>query len=206
MFTAFRATPFFRYSTICSAMRTPTISCASSVDPPMCGVAITLLPANSGYPAGGGSSRNTSSEAEATLPESSALRSAFSSISSPRAQFTMRTPGFIWAKASSRQHAFGFGGQRNVQRDVVACGIQRRQIRQGDSQIAGDVSRSHTDRARCTCISNARARLTTSRPILPKPTMPSDLPRSSLPRNFFFSHLPPVVEGWPRECDAPSPA
>ena len=29
-----------RYSIICSTIRTPTISCASSVEPPMCGVAM----------------------------------------------------------------------------------------------------------------------------------------------------------------------
>ena len=43
-------------------------------------------------------------------------------------------------------------------------------------------------------ISKARARLTTSRPMLPSPTMPSVLPRSSLPMNFFFSHLPARVD------------
>src|ERR1019366_3236995 len=43
-------------------------------------------------------------------------------------------------------------------------------------------------------ISKARARLTTSRPILPRPMMPSVLPRSSLPMSFFFSHLPARVE------------
>ncbi len=43
-------------------------------------------------------------------------------------------------------------------------------------------------------ISNGRALFTTSRPMLPSPTMPSVLPRSSLPRNFFFSHLPAFVE------------
>ena len=44
-------------------------------------------------------------------------------------------------------------------------------------------------------ISKARARFTTSRPMLPRPTMPSVLPRSSLPRNFFFSHLPDAGGG-----------
>src|SRR5262249_48400554 len=43
-------------------------------------------------------------------------------------------------------------------------------------------------------ISNARARFTTSRPMLPSPTMPSALPRSSFPIIFFFSHLPARVE------------
>ena len=45
-------------------------------------------------------------------------------------------------------------------------------------------------------ISNARARFTTSRPMLPSPTTPSVLPRSSLPRNFFFSHLPARVDAF----------
>src|ERR1017187_6469486 len=45
-----------------------------------------------------------------------------------------------------------------------------------------------------TRISKARARLTTSRPMLPSPTMPSVLPRSSWPISFFFSHLPARVE------------
>ena len=43
-------------------------------------------------------------------------------------------------------------------------------------------------------ISKARARFTTSRPMLPSPTMPSALPRSSLPIIFFFSHLPARVD------------
>ena len=43
-------------------------------------------------------------------------------------------------------------------------------------------------------ISKARARFTTSRPMLPRPMMPSVLPRSSLPMSFFFSHLPARVE------------
>ena len=30
--------------------------------------------------------------------------------------------------------------------------------------------------------------------MLPSPMMPSDLPRNSLPMNFFFSHLPLVVD------------
>ena len=39
-------------------------------------------------------------------------------------------------------------------------------------------------------ISKAAARFTTSRPMLPRPTMPSVLPRSSVPMNLRFSHLP----------------
>ncbi len=42
-----------------------------------------------------GSSGKTSSAAPATLPESSAAASASRSISSPRAQLTIRTPSFM---------------------------------------------------------------------------------------------------------------
>ena len=45
-------------------------------------------------------------------------------------------------------------------------------------------------------ISKGFARFTTSRPMLPRPTTPSVLPRSSLPRNFFFSHFPDLVEAF----------
>jgi hypothetical protein len=69
MLTALMAIPFFRYSTTCSAMRTPTISCASSVEPPMWGVANTASRANSGNPAGGGSAEYTSIATPATLPD-----------------------------------------------------------------------------------------------------------------------------------------
>ena len=43
----------------------------------------------------------TSSPAPATLPESSAAIRSFSTMISPRAQFTIRTPGFILANAAA---------------------------------------------------------------------------------------------------------
>ena len=43
------------------------------------------------------------------------------------------------------------------------------------------------------CRTLARASAT-SRPIRPKPTIPSVLPRSSVPVNFFFSHTPRFIE------------
>src|SRR5579862_3609134 len=67
--TALTATPLCKYSTTCSTIRTPTISCASPVEPPMCGVASTVSRASSGSPAGGGSVSNTSIAAPATLPD-----------------------------------------------------------------------------------------------------------------------------------------
>ena len=50
---------------------------------------------------------------------------------------------------------------------------------------------------------NDCARLATSMPILPRPTMPSVLPRSSVPCSDFFSHLPAcVVESARGRCRA----
>ena len=43
-------------------------------------------------------------------------------------------------------------------------------------------------------IPKARARATTSRPMLPSPITPSVFPRSSWPRNFRRSQWPPLVE------------
>ena len=40
---------------------------------------------------------------------------------------------------------------------------------------------------------NERARCATSWPMRPSPAMPSVLPRSSVPRNRFFSHLPSFI-------------
>ncbi len=44
-----------------------------------------------------------------------------------------------------------------------------------------------------TFMPKARARLATSIPMRPSPTMPSVLPRSSVPCSVFFSHLPARV-------------
>ncbi len=94
--TAFWMTPRLRYSFTCSAICTPTSSCASFVDPAMCGVAITFGAASSAF-SFGGSWVKTSRAAPAIWPELSACNRAASSISSPRAQFTRRTPFFIFA-------------------------------------------------------------------------------------------------------------
>ena len=48
-----------------------------------------------------GSERNTSSAAPATLPESSAALRSSSTTSGPRATLRIRTPSFIFAKASA---------------------------------------------------------------------------------------------------------
>ena len=114
IFTALMATPLCRYSTTCSAMRTPTISCASSVDPAICGVASTGSRLNSGKPAGGGSTWNASSAAPATLPDSIASRRAASSINR-RGRTTMRTP----ASSMRRRRARAALGFRTAKRAVM---------------------------------------------------------------------------------------
>src|SRR5690349_22087716 len=53
-------------------------------------------------------------------------------------------------------------------------------------------------------ISKAAARFTTSRPTLPSPTIPSVFPRSSVPRNFRFSHLPDLVDALARGMERAS--
>ena len=77
-----------------------TLTCASVVDAPRCGVETKLGVPNSGE-AVAGSSTNTSSAAPAIWPESSPAFSAASSISPPRAQLMMRTPGLVFARFSA---------------------------------------------------------------------------------------------------------
>ena len=76
---------------------------------------------NSGFSVTG-SSRNTSSAAPATLPESIASRRASSTSSLPRATFTMRTPSFIFAKvsASSQFSVSGVTGRWIVMKSACA--------------------------------------------------------------------------------------
>mmetsp|Transcript_939 Transcript_939/g.2950 ORF Transcript_939/g.2950 Transcript_939/m.2950 type:complete len:223 (-) Transcript_939:565-1233(-) len=85
--------------TISVAISAATRACASSVDAPRCGVAITLGCLMRGHScSSGGSDSNTSRAAPATWPASMEARSAASSMMPPRAQLTMRTPGFIVAR------------------------------------------------------------------------------------------------------------
>ena len=92
-------TPPFRKSRTWTAMSVPTRSWASAVAAPMCGVA-TTRGCLASRQSTGGSWAWTSRAAPATRPLSRAASSASSSISSPRAAFTMRTPGLTFAKAS----------------------------------------------------------------------------------------------------------
>ena len=92
--------PVSRKSDICSATWMATLTWASSVEAPRCGVEMKLGVPNSGD-ALAGSSTKTSSAAPPTWPESSAAFSATSSISPPRAQLMMRTPFFVLARFSA---------------------------------------------------------------------------------------------------------
>src|SRR5918993_540791 len=92
MLIALVTPPSSRKSLICSATCIATLTCASLVDAPRCGVEMKFGVPNSGE-AVAGSISNTSSAAPATWPLSSASLSACSSISPPRAQLMIRTPG-----------------------------------------------------------------------------------------------------------------
>ncbi len=73
---------------------------ASRVLAPRWGVKVIAGCLRNGCSAGNGSVANTSSAAAATFPESNAASRSFSTMISPRAQFTRHTLGFILAKAA----------------------------------------------------------------------------------------------------------
>ena len=136
-----------------------------------------------------------------------ALRSASSSTSSPRAQFTMRTPVFICAKASSREHVFGFGRERDVQRDVVALRVQL--ARDPPAPRPGRCAICEVTYGSCAImrISKARARFTTSRPMLPKPDDAQRFAAQLAAQKFLLFPLAALWwKRWPAECGAPWPA
>ena len=124
MFTAFSATPFFRYSIICSTMRMPTISCASSVEPAMCGVASTVSSCEERMLAGRLLFEYVERGARDVCPESIAASRAVSID-----QFAARAIDDANARLHLReglgiQHVIGFGRERHVQRDVVAAPVK----------------------------------------------------------------------------------
>ena len=110
--TALRMTPSTSAARTACAISMPTDSCASAVLAPRCGVNTIFGCERNGKSAGGGSTSNTSSAAPATCPLSSAASSAPSSISPPRAQLTIRTPGLHSAsrRASSMCLVSGVSG------------------------------------------------------------------------------------------------
>ena len=124
----------------CSATITPARSCASCVEAPRCGVTTTF-----GRPRMGpdvyGSSGNTSSAAPATCPERSASTSASRSTRSPRAAFTIRTPGLHQRDAVGVDQVPGLGRERSVQGDEV--GLQQQVLERcgRDLELAAAIGR-----------------------------------------------------------------
>ena len=96
-----------------------------AVDAPRCGVTTTFGQPEDRRPTVYGSDGNTSSAAPATWPERSAATSASRSTRSPRAAFTIRTPGFISASrsASIRCRVSAVSGACSVTKS--ACSEQR---------------------------------------------------------------------------------
>jgi len=82
----------------------PTLSCASAVEAPRCGVKIKFGAARSGESSGNGSIFKYVESAAPRYVHLQPLASAASSIKPPRAQLMMRTPGFVFEmRAVSRR-------------------------------------------------------------------------------------------------------
>ena len=101
MFTAARAGLPCSTSAICSAMSMATLTCASSVLAPRCGVVMMLGMPSRGLSSGAGSVEKTSMAAPPILPALAASASAASSMMPPRATLISRTVGFISASFSA---------------------------------------------------------------------------------------------------------
>ena len=100
-FTALRIVPSRSAARTDCAISIPTLSCASTVDAPKCGVSTTFGALRKGESLGNGSISNTSSAAPATWPACNASASAASSINPPRAQLMMRTPRLVFPKRTA---------------------------------------------------------------------------------------------------------
>ena len=97
--TADSVEPLSEYLVSFPATSRPMFSCASSVEPPMCGVRITLSKSHSGEVKGSllvaGSVGNTSIAAPARCLVANASHSAGISTTVPRAALISSAPGFI---------------------------------------------------------------------------------------------------------------
>ena len=158
----------------------------------MCGVPSTFGCCTSAE-APGGSVGKTSSAAAATCPLSSASSSAPSSISSPRAVLTTRTPRLHCAKRS-------LFSSRSVCGLSETCSETKSARASTSSSDASSTPRSRASGAATngscatTSISNACARRATSCPMRPRPTSPRVLLFNSIPPNSFLRHSPARTE------------
>mmetsp|Transcript_44891 Transcript_44891/g.111258 ORF Transcript_44891/g.111258 Transcript_44891/m.111258 type:complete len:261 (-) Transcript_44891:479-1261(-) len=158
------------------AISCATLPCASSVEAPRCGVAMQRGCLMSGHSdCAGGSLSNTSSAAAAMWPELSASSSAFSSMIPPRAQLTIRAPGFIVARLPSLMSP-------RVSSSSGTWIVRKSARRMHSAAEAGsmlslrEASSGNIGSYPTTAMPNACMRLTTSRPTRPRPSTPRVLP------------------------------
>ena len=179
--------------TTCSAISRPTRSCASDVDAPRCGVSTTLGAARSGLSEAIGSTEYTSTAAPARWPECSASARAASSTIPPRATLRTIAPGFVassWALPMSPR-VCDVSGVWTVMTSARCRSSVMPTRRAPASDACSSVRYGSLARTR---ISQPTARRATALPIFPSPTMPSVLPRSSVPVKRERSHSPALTD------------
>src|SRR2546427_9858231 len=138
MFTALRMVPSNRTARMDCAISMPTLSCASAVDAPRCGVRTRLGALRNGESTWSGSTSKTSRAAPATCASCSALSSAASSTRPPRAQMMMRTPRFVFLQSRFIENVASFCGERRMQRNEIRAREQIVElVHQLDLQAAG---------------------------------------------------------------------
>jgi hypothetical protein len=148
----------------------------------MCGVRTRFGAPASGESAGSGSVAKTSSAAPPSRPASSAWASAASSITPPRAVLIRTAPGFMPAMraASIRFRVSATSGTCSVTASAAASSSSSEARVTPASRQTG-ASAGIIASAATTFMPRPCASFATSRPIPPKPTMPSVLPAASRP-------------------------
>ena len=177
MLTALVTTPPVSAAVTCSAVTTPARSWASAVEAPRCrrdDHVVALEDRVLGERLG---REDVERGARQPCPTRGPASSASRSISSPRAQLTIRTPSRIFPIASASMKFDRLRRLRQVQRDEVGARVELvRVVDALDAELAealGGDELVEGDRRR---ISKAWARAATSWPMRPKPSTPSVLP------------------------------
>mmetsp|Transcript_15202 Transcript_15202/g.45841 ORF Transcript_15202/g.45841 Transcript_15202/m.45841 type:complete len:404 (-) Transcript_15202:444-1655(-) len=188
-FTAVAAISPLRAATTTSDTSTDTSSWASAVEAPRWGVHTTSGRPTSGWSAGGGSTANTSRAAAATWPASRARASAWSSMTPPRATFTMRAPFLILANTSS-PNRFLVVGVRGMCREWKSALARHSSSDRSCTPWARAFSSLAYGSYAITVMPSPLARLATSLPTLPKPMIARVLSTKDTPTYFLRAHLP----------------
>src|SRR5271170_3808767 len=175
-------------------MAVPTSSCASAVDPAICGVAIRFGKPTSGE-FFGGSIANVSTAAPASCPDFRASARAGSSINSPRAQLIRRAPFFIFAIAAA-SIIFSVEPLSDVCSETTSDCCRTSSSGSSSTSTSRAAAGVTNGSYASTFISSPRARRATSVPTRPKPTSPSVFPRISVPENADFSQRPAWMEAF----------